>query len=113
MAKTKKSPCSEMGRFASSPCSLADFLEENEKSMNIRIKRAYEPPSPEDGQRFLVDRLWPRGIKKDDLVITEWLKDVAPSTDLRKWFAHDPKRWDEFCKRYRAELQSHPEAMTP
>lgn len=100
-------------KFASSPCSLADFIEESERGIKIYLRRAYESPSSEDGERFLVDRLWPRGIKKDDLLITAWLKDVAPSNDLRRWFGHDPERWNEFCKRYRKELQSLPQVLEP
>lgn len=75
----------------------------------IRIKRAYEPPEKSDGQRFLVDRLWPRGVKKEALKMAGWLKDVAPSGDLRKWFGHDPARWKEFQRRYREELAANPE----
>jgi uncharacterized protein YeaO (DUF488 family) len=70
----------------------------------IRVKRAYDPPEPADGLRFLVDRLWPRGIKKESLQVNEWLKEVAPSDDLRRWFGHDPAKWEEFCRRYQAEL---------
>ena len=69
------------------------------------LKRAYEEASPEDGSRFLVERLWPRGVKKDNLRIDGWLKDVAPSTALRRWFGHDPERFDEFRARYREELE--------
>lgn len=79
----------------------------------IRIKRAYAPPEPDDGRRFLVDRLWPRGIKKENLQIDGWLKDVAPSTDLRKWFGHDPDRWDEFKARYLSELEDKQDALEP
>jgi len=71
---------------------------------NIRLKRAYEPASPEDGARILVDRLWPRGVAKADAALDGWMKDIAPSAGLRQWFAHDPARWDEFVRRYRAEL---------
>ncbi len=70
----------------------------------VRLKRVYESPAPEDGRRILVDRLWPRGIKKDDARIGEWMKDVAPSTELRKWFSHDPAKWPEFKRRYKKEL---------
>jgi uncharacterized protein YeaO (DUF488 family) len=73
------------------------------------VKRAYEKAAPEDGVRFLVERLWPRGVKKSDLPIDAWLKDVAPGDALRRWFAHDPKKWLEFRRRYFAELDSHPE----
>jgi uncharacterized protein YeaO (DUF488 family) len=71
---------------------------------NLRIKRVYEPPSRQDGQRVLVDRVWPRGISKEKLGDVIWLKDIAPSTDLRKWFDHRPERWEQFCTRYTAEL---------
>lgn len=70
----------------------------------IRIKRVYDPPGPEDGRRVLVDRVWPRGMRKDEARLNEWLKDLAPSTALRKWFGHDPARWEEFRARYRKEL---------
>ncbi|MBV9547698.1 MAG: DUF488 domain-containing protein [Chloroflexi bacterium] len=78
----------------------------------IRVKRAYEPAARQDGKRFLVDRVWPRGIKKDELQIEGWLKEVAPSTELRKWFGHDPERWKEFQQRYRHELGAHPESVS-
>jgi uncharacterized protein YeaO (DUF488 family) len=77
----------------------------------IQVKRAYDPPGPGDGTRFLVDRLWPRGAKKEDLKLDGWLKEVAPSDDLRKWFGHDPARWDEFKTRYLAELDGKPDAL--
>ena len=70
----------------------------------VRIKRAYEPPSPNDGTRVLVDRLWPRGVKKAAAGISQWMKEIAPSNELRKWFGHDPERWEEFRRRYKAEL---------
>jgi uncharacterized protein YeaO (DUF488 family) len=66
----------------------------------IQLKRVYEPATPEDGTRFLVERLWPRGIKKESLRFDAWLKDVAPSTELRQWFAHDPAKWEDFQRRY-------------
>ena len=72
----------------------------------IAIKRAYEPATSGDGQRVLVDRVWPRGMRKDELKIDAWLRDVAPSTELRRWFGHDPARWPEFERRYREDLQS-------
>jgi uncharacterized protein YeaO (DUF488 family) len=84
-----------------------------EMSNELRIKRAYEPPSKKDGLRYLVDRLWPRGLKKEDLALDGWLKDVAPSQTLRKWFGHDPEKWDEFRSRYRAELRTNQEALKP
>ena len=70
----------------------------------IKIKRVYEPPSHDDGKRILIDRLWPRGLKKEDAHIDEWLKEVAPSNELRKWFDHDPDKWAEFKKRFFTEL---------
>jgi uncharacterized protein YeaO (DUF488 family) len=73
----------------------------------IRLKRAYEKAAPTDGTRVLVDRLWPRGIKKEDAAIDHWFKEIAPSTRLRKWFGHDPERWNEFRRRYRSELREH------
>lgn len=79
----------------------------------LKAKRVYEDAKRSDGTRFLVERLWPRGIKKDSLKMKAWLKDVAPSPDLRKWFAHDPHKWTEFQRRYRAELKSNPDAWKP
>ncbi len=76
----------------------------------LAIKRAYDPPAASDGKRLLVERLWPRGITKEALKADAWLRDVAPSTELRKWFSHDPEKWAEFQRRYRAELDAHPEA---
>ena len=73
---------------------------------HVRIKRAYEPPAAEDGARILIDRLWPRGVKKEALALTEWAKALAPSTELRQWFNHDPALWDEFRRRYAAELRA-------
>lgn len=71
----------------------------------IRIKRIYDEPSRSDGKRILIDRLWPRGIKKEEARLDEWLKEVAPSNELRKWFNHDPDKWVEFKKRFITELQ--------
>lgn len=79
----------------------------------ISLKRAYDPAGKSDGARFLVERLWPRGVKKEFLPVKAWLKDVAPSTELRQWFSHDPAKWAEFQKRYTAELKSHPAAWAP
>lgn len=76
--------------------------------MSISVKRVYESPASSDGKRVLVDRIWPRGMTKEKAKIDLWLKEVAPSTDLRKWFGHDPERWSEFRKRYRAELKNNP-----
>jgi uncharacterized protein YeaO (DUF488 family) len=82
-----------------------------ENAMGIRVKRVYEPESPEDGYRVLVDRLWPRGLSKEEARVDLWLREVAPSTELRKWFAHDPGRWEEFSDRYRRELAEHPDLL--
>ncbi len=79
----------------------------------IWLRRAYEPARRNEGRRFLVERLWPRGIKKQDLSMDGWLKDVAPSSELRKWFSHDPAKWSEFRRRYFAELRAHPDALRP
>lgn len=79
---------------------------------NIKLKRAYERPTAADGPRILIDRLWPRGLKKADAVIDQWVKDISPSTGLRKWFGHDPARWPEFQRRYAAEVRQHPEQLT-
>ncbi len=79
----------------------------------IRLKRVYEPAGDQDGTRFLVERLWPRGIKKSALHMEAWLKDAAPSTELRQWFQHDPARWEEFRRRYGEELKTRPDAWQP
>ena len=79
----------------------------------IQVKRVYDPAAPDDGTRLLVERLWPRGMTKEAAKLDEWIKEVAPSTELRKWFSHDPVKWPEFQKRYRAELDQHPEAWQP
>lgn len=79
--------------------------------MPIRTKRVYEEPNPDDGTRVLVDRLWPRGVSKEAAALDEWLKDVAPSDELREWFDHDPDRWDEFVSRYHAELSDREEEI--
>ena len=80
---------------------------------NVGLKRAYLPASADDGKRVLVDRLWPRGVRKADAAIDLWLKDIAPSAKLRQWFGHDPARWPEFKRRYFQELDRHPEALMP
>jgi uncharacterized protein YeaO (DUF488 family) len=77
----------------------------------IWIKRAYEAPAPQDGRRVLVDRVWPRGVKKEELKLDGWMRELAPSTELRKWFGHDPEKWDEFRLRYAKELDAKPEAV--
>lgn len=83
------------------------------KRDTIRIKRTYEAAEKADGRRVLVERLWPRGMTRQAVAADEWLKDVAPSAELRKWYAHQVERWPEFVERYRAELEAHPEAWAP
>lgn len=80
-------------------------------AIRIGLRRAYDPPSPKDGTRVLVERLWPRGVRKADAAIDLWLKDIAPSTRLREWYGHDPERWDAFRDRYRAELDANRPAV--
>lgn len=75
--------------------------------MAVRLKRAYEAPAPADGYRVLIDRLWPRGVSKQTAQLDEWARELAPSTELRRWFGHDPERFDEFSRRYRRELEAH------
>jgi uncharacterized protein YeaO (DUF488 family) len=79
---------------------------------NVRLKRAYEAPSPDDGVRILVDRLWPRGLTKQKASLDLWMKEIAPSSELRKWFGHNPARWSEFQSRYAEELRHHDELLT-
>jgi len=79
----------------------------------ILLKRAYDRSTRADGKRFLVERLWPRGIKKSVLPLDDWVKDIAPSTELRKWFSHDPAKWTEFRRRYQVELATKPEIWKP
>lgn len=81
--------------------------------MPISLKRAYHSPAASDGCRVLVERLWPRGVSKQDAKIDLWAKEAAPSTELRRWFSHDPAKWAEFKRRYFKELQSRPEALEP
>ena len=78
---------------------------------DIRLKRAYAPASADDGIRLLVDRMWPRGVSKQNIKTQAWLKDIAPSTELRQWFGHVPERWEEFRKRYARELDANPDAV--
>ncbi len=79
--------------------------------MNIKVKRIYEPPADDDGVRVLVDRLWPRGVSKDRAQIDHWFRDLAPSTELRKWYGHDHAKWDEFKRRYARELEDNAETL--
>lgn len=78
-----------------------------ELAMNIKIKRVYEQPEKDDGMRILVDRLWPRGLTKEKASVDLWLKDIAPSTELRKWFGHDPDKWKRFRGRYQTEIRNN------
>jgi uncharacterized protein YeaO (DUF488 family) len=80
-------------------------------AFDLIVKRIYESPAPDDGQRILVDRIWPRGVSKEHAALTLWLKEIAPSDELRKWFGHEPARWAEFQERYRAELDGNEEAV--
>ena len=79
----------------------------------IYLKRAYEAPEESDGRRFLVDRLWPRGIRKESLKLDGWLKEISPSPELRRWFSHEEARWPEFERRYRAELDQNTQSLQP
>ena len=79
--------------------------------MQIRLRRAYEVPGKDDGTRILVDRVWPRGVSKEDLQLDFWAKNIAPSTELRRWFDHDPEKWSEFRRRYSEELDENDQAV--
>ncbi len=79
--------------------------------MAIQLKRAYEKPQKSDGFRVLIDRIWPRGVRKEDLKLDQWLRTLAPSTKLRQWFGHDPDKWEQFRKRYWRELDTHPDEI--
>jgi uncharacterized protein YeaO (DUF488 family) len=78
---------------------------------DVRVKRIYEPATSTDGRRVLVDRVWPRGVSKEKAALDDWCKDVAPSTDLRTWYGHDPAKFEEFARRYRSELDAAPQAV--
>ena len=88
------------------------MLKPGDRNMKLKIKRVYEQPVKGDGKRILVDRLWPRGLTKEKASIDLWLKDIAPSTELRKWFNHDPDKWKEFKKRYHQELKNNKEQVS-
>jgi uncharacterized protein YeaO (DUF488 family) len=81
------------------------------RSGDVRLKRAYEPASPDDGTRILVDRLWPRGLPRAKAAVDIWMKGIAPSNELRRWFGHDPERWTEFRRRYKTELAANPDVL--
>jgi|HubBroStandDraft_4_1064222.scaffolds.fasta_scaffold145926_2 uncharacterized protein YeaO (DUF488 family) len=97
--------------FCANECAYS--VREKEIKAMIKLKRAYEPANRDDGTRFLVERLWPRGVKKHALRLDAWLKDVAPSSELRQWFGHDPAKWSEFQRRYREELKAKEGALEP
>jgi uncharacterized protein YeaO (DUF488 family) len=97
----------EPGAFSSPACYLHEFESPGRPAPGVQIKRIHEEHRADDGLRVLVDRLWPRGISKQRAALDEWRPDLAPSTALRKWFAHDPLRWTEFRRRYRAELRAN------
>ena len=82
------------------------------RASNVKLKRAYEPVNSKDGARVLVDRLWPRRVSKEDAALDQWMKEIAPSTELRKWFGHDPARWKEFRGRYGKELHQNAELLS-
>lgn len=86
-------------------------VDDESLNMTLRIKRIYEPPAAQDGTRILVDRLWPRGVSKEEAHVHAWLKEIAPSAELRRWFGHDPDKWDAFRRRYLEELESNPAAV--
>jgi uncharacterized protein YeaO (DUF488 family) len=104
---------SEPAAFSSPACYLHEFELPDAPDPGVQIKRIHEEPCAQDGLRVLVDRLWPRGISKQRAALDEWRADLAPSTALRKWFAHDPRRWPEFRQRYRAELRAHAALLQP
>jgi uncharacterized protein YeaO (DUF488 family) len=99
-------PKHPMREYASPACFLHEFEDppKSRPALDLQIKRIYAKPMSKDGYRVLVDRIWPRGVTREKAKLDEWLKPIAPSTGLRKWFGHDPLKWQEFRKRYRAEL---------
>jgi uncharacterized protein YeaO (DUF488 family) len=94
-------------RYSSPACLLHEMDEASTHAAGVRLKRVYEKPARTDGFRVLVDRLWPRGLTKEAARLDLWLRDIAPSTELRKWYGHEPEKWPEFRRRYRAELRAH------
>ncbi len=86
-------------------------VDDESLNMTLRIKRIYEPPAAQDGTRILVDRLWPRGVSREEAHVHAWLKEIAPSAELRRWFGHDPDKWDAFRRRYLEELENNPAAV--
>jgi uncharacterized protein YeaO (DUF488 family) len=102
---------SQHGKITPRASTKERYLSQRIKAGNIKLKRAYEPASPDDGTRILVDRLWPRGVGKTDAALDSWEKELAPSTELRQWFGHDPARWAEFQVRYADEIRQHEDAL--
>jgi uncharacterized protein YeaO (DUF488 family) len=115
MAKRKSTGKTKGGTaaqgYASPPCYQHEFEEAQRANPRVKIKRVYLAASPFDGTRVLVDRLWPRGLSRERANVDEWMRELAPSPPLRRWFAHDPARWAEFRRRYRAELRAAPQAL--
>jgi len=114
MSGKRRRPAGERGGGFSSPaCSLHELGQEAPAAgeRGVRIKRIYDKPDPADGYRALIDRLWPRGVSRQRAALAAWVKELAPSTELRLWYRHDPKRWAEFGRRYRAELRTHPQEL--
>jgi uncharacterized protein YeaO (DUF488 family) len=101
----------ELGIIAGRGAAGDGAMTGSKHSGEVLLKRAYLPAAPEDGTRVLVDRLWPRGLARTKAVVDVWMKDIAPSNELRRWFGHDPERWSEFRRRYKAELAANPEAL--
>jgi uncharacterized protein YeaO (DUF488 family) len=91
---------------------VVDDFEARPRTMSVRTKRVYEPAAADDGYRVLIDRLWPRGVSRDEAAIDEWARDLAPSDELRRWFDHRPERFEEFKRRYTAELREHPDQIS-
>ena len=105
----KAKASAQAGRFRSRHLEgwLSKLMTAKIPAANVKLKRAYEPPAATDGTRILIDRLWPRGISKEKAALDQWMKEIAPSTKLRKWFGHDPARWDEFRRRYATEVHDN------
>ncbi len=106
-------PKQQKRQYASPACLMHEFEAQSQTScaLNLQVKRIYAKPVSKDGYRVLVDRLWPRGVTRENAKLDEWLKEIAPSTELRKWFGHEPLRWQDFRQRYRVELTGHRDAL--
>jgi uncharacterized protein YeaO (DUF488 family) len=107
----RRGPCRPLGGAVPASAAQCGRIAMTGTAASIRVKRVYDPPAASDGTRVLVDRLWPRGLSKDRAAFDRWLKDAAPSAELREWFGHDPARYAEFARRYRAELAASEEAV--